>query len=121
MPDVVFFDNACALWRFATNPKRCDKTDVAQALKGLHYMLDQWHSSNHRACLADASKARWLDPRHDANRALAKVIDTSACEQCFSFVDRVTYVGMNMGPGHFAIYLYMILDLENKKVTGRRR
>eukprot|EP00973_Karenia_brevis_P001435 194385-Karenia_brevis.AAC.1 len=78
MPDVIFFDNACSLWKFATNPKRQDRTDISRKLKGLHYMLDIWHARNHRACLANASAARVLDPRHEANRTTAASIDTEA-------------------------------------------
>lgn len=120
MPDVVFFDNACALKKFACNPKRCDLTEVTRTMKELHYMIDIWHVTNHRACLQDPESARLLDPRSDFNSRTASLVNTEACEQGFSFMDRITYVGMNMGPGHFAIYLYLVLDLENAKVTRRR-
>ena len=82
----------------------------------LHDMLDIWHVSNHTACLADEASRRVLDPRHEDNAELSKSINTEACEQCFSFVDRITYTGMNMGPRHFHIYLYLLFDLENTKV-----
>ncbi len=59
-------------------------------------------------------------PKHEDNKILSKSINTEACEQCFSFLDRVTYVGLTMGPGHFAIFLYLIFDMENAKVVRRR-
>ena len=97
LPKVIFFDNACALWKYATNPKRCERTEVTRLIKGFHYMLDFFHALNHRTCLRDSFKARWLDPRHPENKDLTDNVDTSACEQAFSFIDRITYVGMNMG------------------------
>ena len=99
MPKVVFMDNACALEKFATNPKRCHRTEIAKKLSTFHYMLDKWHAVNHSSCLADPARARWLDPRHEQNKAIANEVNTSACEQCFSFIDRITYVGVNMHPG----------------------
>ena len=121
-PEVVFFDNACALRRFAINPKRCKQTVVTRLLRETHYMLDKFHALNHTQCLKDPAQARVLNPRHEANKQKADCIDTSACEQAFSFVDRITYVGMNMAPGRFAAYLYMIMDLEKvvrKRTQGR--
>ncbi len=119
-PDAVFMDNACALRKYAINPKRRHRTDLAGLLAELHYILDVWHVRNHSACLADEESARILDPRHEDNKILSKSINTEACEQCFSFLDRVTYVGLTMGPGHFAIFLYLIFDMENAKVVRRR-
>ena len=49
LPAVIFFDNACALWKYATNVKRCDRTAVATVMKSLHYMIDIWHIKNHSA------------------------------------------------------------------------
>ena len=121
MPDVVFFDNACALRKFATNPKRSELTAVTRALKVLHYMLDMWHAKNHSACLRDEASRRVLDPRHEANSTLSQSIDTEACEQCFSFLDRVSYVTMQMGPGHMSIFLYLLFDLENEKIMRHRK
>ena len=120
MPQAIFFDNACSLWDYAINPKRSDRTEVTKLMKGLHYMLDFFHALNHTHCLQNKSKARWLDPRHPSNKELTDQIDTSACEQAFSFVDRITYVGMSMLPGHFSTYIYLILNLENQKVMDRR-
>jgi len=121
IPHVVCFDNACALLKYATNPKRADRTEITRILKELHYILDKWHAENHTACLKDEAAARVLDPRHEADQDLSNHIDTEVCEQGFSFRNRVTYAGMNMGPGHFALYTYLIFDLENAKVVRKRR
>lgn len=113
LPDVVFFDNACALRRYALNPKRSNRTETTKSLAGLKYMLDIWHVRNHTACLRDPALRRVLDPRAPENEGVRRLVDTEACEQAFSFVDRISYVGQNMGPGRFAAYTYFILDLEN--------
>ena len=120
LPNVVFMDNACALMKFATNPKRRHRTEVTECLNTLHYMLDIWHAVNHTSCLQDP-RINWiLDPRHLANASLRGAVNTEACEQAFSFLDRITYVSMTMGPGHFAMFLYIMFDLENNKVYSRR-
>ena len=121
LPDLVFMDNACALEKFALNPKRKERTDVTRKMATFHYMLDIWHVHNHSQCLALPDGARRLDPRHEANKEKASAVNTEACEQVFSFLDRITYVSMNMGPGHFAIVLYLIFDMENQKVLQKRR
>ena len=93
---------------------------MTRAVAILHFMLDVRHASNQTKCLQDADRARVLDPRHPDNAELVSHMNTEACEQCFSFVDRITYVGMNMGPGHFADYFYLIMDCEKEKVCKSR-
>lgn len=111
LPAVVFFDNACALWRYATNAKRKDRTAISRTMAFPHYMLDIWHVYNQTARLADEASARVLDPRHEDNRELREHVNTEACQQVFSFVDRISYIGMNMGPGTFAVFLYLLFDM----------
>ena len=120
IPDVIFMDNACALRNFARNPRRATRTAVTRMLATLHYMLDIWHVSNHHACLANAADAAELDPRLAGNTALRQAVNTEACEQAFSFIDRVTYVSYCMGPGLFHLYGYLIMDMENTKTVRRR-
>ena len=120
LPDVVFYDNACALQRFARNPLRAHSNSVTETISKLHYMIDHWHVTNHRACLQNPADAESLDPRSTFNRIFRTVVDTEACEQAFSFLDRVSYVGLNMGPGMFHAYIYLIMDRENEKVVRRR-
>ena len=119
-PDVVFFDNACALLRFARNQKRADRTPVARVMRALHYMLDIWHRDDHVKCLEDPVLAAELDPRHEDNEGLRRAVNTEACEQAFSFIDRCTYMTYGMGAGLFHVYVYLLLDMENAKLVRRR-
>ena len=120
MPDVVFMDNACALEKYAMNPRRAGLTPTTLLASRLHYMLDIWHVHNHTACLADPVQAAILDPRSEANQRYRGTVNTEACEQAFSFIDRITYVSYTMGRGMFHVYAYLIMDMENEKVTRRR-
>ena len=79
-----------------------------------------WHVRNHSACLADPVLSAILDPRRPENHDLRQSVNTEACEQAFSFIDRITYVGLNMGPGLFHLYLYILMDCENEKTIRRR-
>ena len=119
-PNVVFMDNACALKKFAKNPVRAERTATTRILSKLHYMLDIWHVTNHNACLQDPVEAQFLDPRSSHNKDIQNAVNTEACEQAFSFLDRLTYVAYNMGPGLFHTYLYIIMNRENKKLSRRR-
>ena len=83
-------------------------------------MLDIWHRSNHVKCLQDPVLAAELDPRHENNEKLRRAINTEACEQAFSFVDRYTYMTYSMGPSLFHFYVYMLFDMENEKLVWRR-
>ena len=121
LPQMLFMDNSCARWRFACNEKRKNSTEVTQTLARFHYMLDIWHVGNHIACLKNPESARRLDPYHEENAHLRGTINTEACEQFFSFLDRVTYVAMNQGQGQFSVVLYLLFDLENEKTVRRRR
>lgn len=89
-------------------------------MSNLHYMLDIWHAGNHTACLRDPTEAAVLDPRHENNHVIREAVNTEACEQAFSFIDRITYVSYTMGPGLFHVYGYLIMDMENSKVVKRR-
>ena len=120
LPDLVFMDNACALRKFATNPIRALRTAVTRCMAKLRYMLDIWHACNHTACLVDPKEAAILDPRLPINKWWRENVNTEACEQAFSFVDRITYVGLSMKPGLFHTYLYLIMDMENEKIVRGR-
>ena len=89
-------------------------------MRDLHYMLDIWHRANHVKCLADPVLAAELDPKHANNEALRGVVNTEACEQAFSFIDRYTYMAHSMSAGLFHVYLYLLLDMENSKLVRRR-
>ena len=118
-PAVIFMDNACALKKFAQNPRRAARTSCTTALSKLHYMIDAWHVANHHACLA-GPEGPLLDPRSEINREFKGAVNTEACEQAFSFVDRLTYVAFTMGPGLFHVYNYVLMDRENGKLVRRR-
>ena len=75
---------------------------------------------NHTRCLQNPEDANGLDPRSPANADVRAQVDTEACEQAFSFLDRVTYVLQEMGPGLFHVYMYLILDMENARVVAGR-
>ena len=120
-PDVVFFDNACALLRFARNPRRAERTEVTRIVRDLHFILDIWHRDNHVRCLQDPVLAAEIDPRHEANEPLRGLVNTEACEQAFSFIDRYTYMTYSMGAGLFHVYAYLLLDMENSKLMKRRQ
>ena len=120
LPDVVFMDNACALMAFAQNVRRAARTATTKIVARLRFMLDIWHVTNHTACLKDAERAKILDPRLPENAAVRKAVNTEACEQAFSFLDRISYVGLNMNRGSFHLYLYLLMDRENTKVCLRR-
>ena len=117
---MVFYDNACTLKKFAQNRKRSERNETTRAVGGLHYMLDIWHVHNHTKCLQDPVEGPVLDPRSPQNDALRRAVNTEACEQAFSFIDRVTYVGLNMGPGMFHAFTYLLMDRENEKLIRRR-
>ena len=119
-PDVVFFDNACALLRFARNPKRADRTAITKIIRDLHFILDIWHRANHVKCLQDPVLSAEIDPRHANNEDLRGVVNTEACEQAFSFLDRYTYMTYSMGAGLFHVYVYLLLDMENSKLMRHR-
>ena len=121
LPDVVFFDNACALRQFALNRRRSVLTAITQVIATLHFMLDIWHVVNHTKCLADPATQPILDPRHPDNERKRQDVNTEACEQAFSYIDRITYVAGTMGPGMFHAYNYLLMDLENQKVMRARR
>ena len=121
LPDAIFMDNACALAKYARNPVRSNKTALAIAIAELRFVLDIWHASNHHACLQDPAAAQELDIRLPSNAALRHAVNTEACEQAFSFLDRVSYVTFTMGPGKYHCYTYLLMDLENKVVKNRQR
>lgn len=120
LPDVVFMDNACGLRAFAHNPLRATRTAVTKVMKKLRYMLDVWHAQNHTKCLEKPELRLELDPRLPENEGLRKAVDTEACEQAFAFLDRVTYLLQEMGPGSFHTYLYLVMGLENERLVNRR-
>ncbi len=47
-------------------------------------------------------------------------MDTEACEQASSLLDRITYHLQEMGPGTFHVFMYLMLDLEIERIVALR-
>lgn len=45
--DVICYDDACHLKKYATNPKRCDLTQTSKRLKNMEIVVDKFHFKNH--------------------------------------------------------------------------
>ena len=45
--DTICYDDACHLKKFATNPKRCNLTDVASVIAKKNIVCDRFHFKNH--------------------------------------------------------------------------
>jgi hypothetical protein len=45
--DVICYDDACHLKKFACNPKRNEKTDTAKRLSKMDIVCDRFHFKNH--------------------------------------------------------------------------
>lgn len=123
-PLAIFYDNACALRAFVKNPKRAQLSEVAQWLAQCKLLLDVWHRWNHLkaqgACLKDANIAKAIDPYHESNQSLARMYNTEACEQAFSWMDQFCPFLLEMGPGLFVAHVTMMMDRRNRDVVQKR-
>ena len=118
LPLAIFYDNACALRSFCRNAKRAPLGVAGPILAAMKFLLDIWHRKNHTRCLQDPDLARELDPKHEANAALASTYSTEACEQCFAWLDRYLYHFLELGPGAVVAQLRFLVDRKHARVVA---
>eukprot|EP00438_Fugacium_kawagutii_P019339 Skav202390 [mRNA] locus=scaffold1406:411525:413741:- [translate_table: standard] len=124
--EYVFYDNACALARYARHTVRATRTPASIALAGLTYVLDSFHVANHTACVNPSSPHHLPEVLREQHAALAGV-NSQTAEQFFSWADPFVRSVVNMTPAVFEVFLLLVTHFYNTMICastvpmGRRR
>ncbi|CAF1627339.1 unnamed protein product, partial [Didymodactylos carnosus] len=87
LPDALFYDNACALrlhWNKVYGTKYLAKNEFTNKLYNLSLVLDRFHLKGHTTPMC----RKMMNPDDNEHGARFKNINTSVCEQFFSFLTK---------------------------------
>lgn len=115
----AIYDNACALARFARHPGRRDRTQAAESLASLTYVLDSFHRANHTACL-DEHHDFFLPEVQRERHPQLKDVNTQTAEQFFAWADTFVRSTSSMSPAVFEAFLLILVHFYNTAVCGQR-
>ncbi|CAF4848562.1 unnamed protein product [Rotaria socialis] len=117
LPDVLFYDNACALrlhWNKVLDTKYLAKNEFTNKLYNLLLVLDRFHRKGHTRPMC----RKMMNPDDDRYGTKFKDINTSVCEQFFSFLTkfRCSLRGFNYPTS--TLFSLLLSHLKNCHTTG---
>lgn len=108
---VICYDDACHLKRFAQNPIRCSKTDIASRICEMEILCDRFHFKNH----VDGWCRTYCNPLKSET---LKGVNTEVCEQLFSWLSKFSHISKHMNRWRFLFLILYVLDCHNEDVEG---
>lgn len=108
--NVLFYDDACRLKRYAQNLVRKDASDIARKMATMDMVCDCFHFANH----TDKWCKKNCNPYKTAN--LEDVI-TEVCEQLFSWLSRFSHITKHINKWRFLFLMLYLLDNHNEDVA----
>lgn len=113
----VFYDNACALARYARHSSRRHLTPLCSTMAELIFVLDSLHVNNHTACL-DANHPLYMPEVVREQYVALHGVNSQTSEQCYSWLDRLCPSVGNMTPAVYRTFATIIAHLFNRMVLG---
>ena len=120
---VIGYDNACQLLAFARTKRDHHAPWTQEFVDNVKMILDGFHKGNHTWCLENLPE---VNPDNKENAKLMEGKNSEACEQLNSWISRHTASCLEMTPGRFAVYWWVLFrehnsDLEEQAASKRRR
>ena len=114
---VCLHDDACHLRRFADS--RASTSDFAKALAypAIKYILDRFHARAH----VDAWCLQHVHPEIDENAQLVEGRNSSACEQCFSWLRKYKHMFRTMGRWTGNFFVQEVCEMHNEEHVYPKR
>lgn len=117
LPDILFYDSACALrlhWNKVYGTKYLAKNEFTNKLYNLLLVLDRFHRKGHTRPMC----RKMMNPDDDRYGTKFKNINTSICEQFFSFLTkfRTSLRGFNYPTS--TLFALLLFHLKNSHTTG---
>lgn len=117
LPDALIYDNACALrlhWNKVYGTEYLMKNEFTDKLYNLSLVLDRFHRKGHTRPMC----RKMMNPDNIEHGARFKNINTSVCEQFFSFLTkyRCSLRGFNYPTS--TLFSLLLFHLKNSHTTG---
>ncbi|CAM4878914.1 unnamed protein product [Rotaria socialis] len=117
LPDVLFYNNACELrlnWNKVYDTKYLAQNEFTNKLYNLLLVLDRFHRKGHTRTMC----RKMVNPDDDRYGTKFKGINTSVCEQFFSFLTkfRCSLKGFNYPTS--TLFSLLLSHLKNCHTTG---
>ncbi|KAK3733841.1 hypothetical protein QZH41_008639, partial [Actinostola sp. cb2023] len=108
--DIICYDDACHLKKFAQNPVRSEKTSTSKKLSQIEILCDKFHFKNH--------VDRWCKTNcNPYNCDALKDVNTEVCEQLFSWLSGFSRITKHMNRWRFIFLMLYILDNHNEDIS----
>ena len=117
IPNALIYDNACALrlhWNKVYGTKYFQRNELTEKLSNMTLVLDRFHRKGHTRPMC----RKMMNPDDSQHASTFKDINTSVCEQFFSFLTkfRLSLRGFNYPTS--TLFTLLLFHLKNCHTTG---
>ena len=117
LPDSLIYDNACALrlhWNKVYDTEYLKKTEFTSKLYSLVLALDRFHRKGHNRPMCK----KLMNPDDNQHGNKFKQINTSLCEQFFSFLTKFRFALRGFNYPTSTLFTLLLFHLKNCHTTG---
>jgi hypothetical protein len=117
LPDSLVYDNACALrlhWNKVFATKYLQTTEFTEKLYKMRLVIDRFHQKGHTRPMCK----KMMNPDDDQHGAIFKDINTSVCEQFFSFLTKFRFSLRGFNYPTSTLFTLLLFHLKNCHSTG---
>ncbi|CAF3163957.1 unnamed protein product [Rotaria sp. Silwood2] len=117
MPEFLVYDTACALrlhWNNVFNTNYMKRTELTEKLYNLRLVIDRFHQKGHKRQMCK----QFMNPNYEQNRDIFKHINTSVCEQFFSFLTKFRTSLRVFNYPTSSLFNMLLFHLKNADTTG---
>lgn len=117
MPNVLVYDNACSLrlhWNKVHATKIFQKNEFTDKLYNLQLFIDRFHQKGHTRPMCKSL----MNPDHGYNKKVMEDINTSVCEQFFSFLTKFRYSLRGYNYPYSTLFTLLLFHLKNCHTVG---
>jgi hypothetical protein len=117
LPSALIYDNACALrlhWNKVFDTKYLKKNEMTDKLNNLLLALDRFHQKGHVRPMC----RKMMNPDDSQHGGIFKNVNTSVCEQFFSFLTKFRYSLRGFNYPTSTLFTLLLFHLKNSHTTG---
>ena len=117
LPNVLVYDNACALrlhWNNVYGTEYLQQNEATQQLFNLKLLTDRFHQKGHTRPMCQ----KLMNPNHGNNAIIMKYINTSVCEQFFSFLTKFRFSLRGFNYPTSSLFTLLLFHLKNCHTIG---
>jgi hypothetical protein len=117
LPDALVYDNACTLrmhWNKVFDTRYFQRNEYTEQLYNMRLVLDRFHQKGHTQPMCK----QIMNADNDAHGDIFKNINTSICEQSFSFLAKFRFSLRSFNYPTSTLFALLLFHLKNCRTSG---